>query len=140
LTEGSFATPQWPAGAPAGFRDTQCYYDDSMISRRRLLGSALTALFALRLLRGEGALAAVPAPPRTPLDEQEAAAKAQAYEDDARSVDPRVFPTYKRGQSCATCALIEFGTARMRGCSLFPGKLVAAGGWCRSWRLRGSKP
>ena len=112
-----------------------------MINRRHLLAGVLLAATAgLRIARGPDALAATAAALRTPLDEQDAAAKAQAYEEDARGVDPRQFPTYKRGQSCSTCALIEFGTARMRGCSLFPGKLVAAGGWCRSWRLRGSKP
>jgi hypothetical protein len=109
-----------------------------MISRRRLLGGGLAALFALRLVRA--ALAAVPGAPRTPLDEQDVAAKAYAYQQDARSVDPRLFPGYRRGQSCSTCALIELGSARMRGCSLFPGRLVAAAGWCRSWQVRGGKP
>lgn len=105
------------------------------------MGSAiLTAILGLRLVRGRGALAAVPAAPRTPLNEQDAAAKTFAYRQDARSVDPRLFPTYHRGQSCATCSLIDFGTARLRGCSLFPGKLVDAAGWCRSWQLRGTKP
>lgn len=109
-----------------------------MISRRRMLNSAVvTALIGLRLGRGSRALGAAPGAPRTLLDEKDAAAKAVAYQQDARKVDPHVFPTYRRGQSCATCALIEFGTARLRGCSLFPGKLVAAAGWCSVWRLRG---
>jgi hypothetical protein len=81
----------------------------------------------------------VPNAPRRLLDEPDPAAKAVAYQQDARKVDPRLFPTYRRGQSCATCSLIEFGTARVRGCSLFPGKLVAAGGWCNVWQLRGGK-
>jgi hypothetical protein len=111
-----------------------------MINRRHLLGSVLlTAIAGLRLLRGPGALAAMPGAPRTPLDEREATAQAFAYRRDARSVDPRLFPTYRKGQSCASCALIEFGTARSRGCSLFPGRLVAAAGWCHGWQLRGSK-
>jgi hypothetical protein len=110
-----------------------------MISRRRLLGNALTAFFSLRLMRGAAALAAVPGAPRTPLKEKDAVAMAFDYRQDARTVDPRLFPSYLKGQSCASCALIEFGTGRMRGCSLFPGKLVDAGGWCINWQQRGGK-
>lgn len=103
-----------------------------------MLNSALlTAFISLRAVGGSRA--PVPGAPRTPLDEQDAAAKAVAYQQDARKVDPRLFPTYRRGQSCTTCALIEFGTAPMRGCSLFPGKLIAAAGWCNVWELRGGK-
>ena len=110
-----------------------------MISRRRLLNSALlTACSGLGVVGGSRTFGAVPAK-RTPLEEREVAAKAVAYQQDARKVDPHLFPTYRRGQSCTTCALIEFGTAPMRGCSLFPGKLVAAAGWCNVWQLRGSR-
>jgi hypothetical protein len=109
-----------------------------MISRRRILKSALlVTLIGLRAVCGSRALGAAAGAPRTPLDKQDAAAKLFGYRQDARSVDPRVFPTYRRGQSCSTCALIDFGTARLRGCSLFPGKLVAAGGWCNGWQHRG---
>jgi hypothetical protein len=105
-----------------------------------MLNSALlAALSGLGVLRGSRALGAAPDAPRTPLEEEDAAAKAVAYQQDARRVDPHRFPTYRRGQSCATCALIEFGTARLRGCSRFPGKLVAAAGWCSVWQLRGGK-
>lgn len=111
-----------------------------MISRRRILSSTLFSAFcSLRVLGGSKALGAQPGAKRTPLEEQEVAAKAVAYQQDARKVDPRRFPAYRRGQSCTTCALIDFGTAPMRGCSLFPGRLVAAAGWCNVWQLRGSK-
>jgi hypothetical protein len=112
-----------------------------MISRRGMLSSALlTAFGGLGMAGGSRALGAEPGAKRTPLDEKDPAAKAVAYQQDARKVDPRLFPTYRRGQSCTTCALIEFGTAPLRGCSLFPGKLVAAAGWCTAWQLRGGKP
>ena len=112
-----------------------------MINRRHILKRIVFAtLIGLRVARGPGALAAVPAGPRTALTEQEAAAKVLGYRQDARSVDAHAFPAWRRGQSCATCALIEFGTARLRGCSLFPGRLVAASGWCSGWKMRGSKP
>jgi hypothetical protein len=109
-----------------------------MTSRRQLLKNVLLATpIGLCAVRGPGALAAAP---RTPLDEQDATAKALGYRQDARSVDAQAYPAWRRGQSCSTCALVEFGTARLRGCSLFPGKLVAAGGWCSGWQQRGAKP
>jgi len=112
-----------------------------MISRRRVLKGALLAiLIGHRVVRGPRALAASSGAPRKPLDEHDATAQALGYRQDARSVDAQAFPAWRRGQSCSTCALIEFGTARQRGCSLFPGKLVAAGGWCSGWQQRGSKP
>ena len=111
-----------------------------MIRRRHLLTSALlTAFIGLRVVRGSRALAAAPSAPRPLMDVKDPAAKAVNYQEDARKVDPRLFPAYRRGQSCTTCSLIEFGTARLRGCSLFPGKLVVAAGWCSVWQLRGSK-
>jgi hypothetical protein len=111
-----------------------------MNSRRRIvISTLLTACIGFRVACGSSALGAAPGVPRTPLNEEDAAAKAVAYQQDARRVDPRLFPTYRRGQSCTTCALIEFGTARLRGCSLFPGKLVAAAGWCSVWQLRGRR-
>ena len=111
-----------------------------MISRRRLLTRALlTPLSGLGVLGGTPVLGAQSGAKRTPVEEQEVAAKAVAYLKDARKVDPDRFPAYRRGQSCTTCALIDFGTAPLRGCSLFPGRLVAAAGWCTAWRLRGGK-
>lgn len=99
-----------------------------MISRRHLLKTALLTPLA-GTVRADA--------PRNPLSEQDRAAKALGYRQDARSVDTKAFPAWHRGESCANCALIEFGTARQRGCSLFPGKLVAASGWCSGWRARG---
>ena len=111
-----------------------------MNSRRLILSNILlTALVGFRAIGGSRALGAAPSAPRALLDEKDADAKAVAYQQDARKVDARAFPTYRPGQSCTTCALIEFGTARLRGCSLFPGKLVAATGWCSAWKLRGGK-
>jgi len=112
-----------------------------MISRRRILNGALfMTLIGIRAVRGATALAAKPGAPRKPLDEQDPTAEALGYRQDARKVDPKEFPTYRSGQACSTCALIEIGTARLRGCSLFPGKLVSAGGWCSGWQQRAIKP
>jgi hypothetical protein len=70
------------------------------------------------------------------LDPAEPAALALAYTPSAKSVDRRKYPGYDGKQTCANCALIALGTAFRRPCSLFPGKLVMAGGWCRSWVKR----
>ena len=37
------------------------------------------------------------------------------------------------GQSCANCSLYQGGTAAAGACPIFPGKDVAAAGWCKSW-------
>jgi len=56
------------------------------------------------------------------------------YVADAAKVDVKKNPTYKPGQRCANCLLLtgKEGDA-FRPCNVFPGKLVAATGWCRSW-------
>ena len=72
------------------------------------------------------------------LNPAEPAAKAIAYIENAAKVDRKAFPSYRRGQSCATCSLMEFGTARARACSIVPDRLVWATGWCRVWKLRGT--
>ena len=104
-----------------------------MIARRALL----LALGLGGVLGGSRRVAA--AEKRTLLDEKEPAARKIAYVANAKLVDVKIHPAYRRGQSCATCALIDFGTARQRGCSLVPGRLVEAAGWCKDWKLKGSK-
>lgn len=99
---------------------------------------------ALLLALGLGAALGGPrrgaaAEKRTLLDEKEPTARKIAYFANAKLVDVKTYPGYRRGQSCATCALIDFGTARQRGCSLVPGRLVEAAGWCKAWKLKGSK-
>jgi hypothetical protein len=76
---------------------------------------------------------------RTLLDPSEPEAMAVAYVHDARTVDPAKFPAFESGQTCQTCALLESGTGRMRGCSLFPGRLVMPTGWCTAWVPRGGR-
>ena len=40
------------------------------------------------------------------------------------------------GQSCANCQLYQGGSAATGPCPIFPGKDVAAAGWCKSWVAR----
>lgn len=37
------------------------------------------------------------------------------------------------GKICSGCALYQGGSEAMGPCPLFPGKEVAAAGWCKSW-------
>jgi hypothetical protein len=39
----------------------------------------------------------------------------------------------KAGQSCSGCNLYQGGSEAMGPCPIFPGKEVAAAGWCKSW-------
>ncbi len=50
-------------------------------------------------------------------------AKALAYTDKSTM----------KGQNCANCSLYQGGTAAAGACAIFPGKEVAAAGWCKSW-------
>jgi len=39
-------------------------------------------------------------------------------------------------QNCANCQFVQGDTGDWRPCQLFPGKAVAAAGWCASWTLK----
>jgi len=71
------------------------------------------------------------------VDEQSAEAKALGYRADASRVDVKVSPKYRKGQTCANCALYagQAGEAS-GGCSLFYGPEVAAAGWCDLWEAK----
>jgi hypothetical protein len=103
--------------------------------KRRAL---LLALGLVTVTGGARRVAAAQAA-RTLLDEKEPAALKIGYIANSRKVDPAANPGFKRSHTCATCAYIDFGTARQRGCSLVPGRLVEAGGWCKLWKLKGTK-
>ena len=56
------------------------------------------------------------------------------YTHDASTVDPASRARPDAEQNCANCQFIqgEDGAA-WRPCQLFPGKAVAAAGWCSAW-------
>jgi hypothetical protein len=82
---------------------------------------------------------AAPAAPATasamPLVEETAAqAMALGYVADNTRADKVKFPAYLAGHQCNTCALYQGKAGDAEGpCPLFPGKHVAAIGWCNSW-------
>jgi hypothetical protein len=97
-------------------------------------------LFALGLVATVGGTRrATAAAVGTLLEESEPAAKAIGYVANARMVDEKANPGYKRSQTCATCAFIKFGTGRQRACTVVADRLVESAGWCKLWKLRGSK-
>ena len=63
-------------------------------------------------------------------------AKALLYVHDAKNVDKSnpLAARYEEGQDCANCVQLQGEAgAEWRPCALFPGKLVAAAGWCSVW-------
>jgi hypothetical protein len=44
----------------------------------------------------------------------------------------------KQGQDCSGCQLWQGGDDAWGGCAIFPGKLVNANGWCKSWVMKSS--
>jgi High potential iron-sulfur protein len=71
------------------------------------------------------------------LAENDPAAQALGYKQDAAKVDRARFAKYQSGQNCATCQFFggrpgdAFG-----GCPMFGTKDVAAGGWCNTYIKR----
>lgn len=70
-----------------------------------------------------------------PLVEETAAqALALGYVADHTRADTVKFKSYVAGNQCSTCALYLGKAGDAEGpCPLFPGKHVAAIGWCSSW-------
>jgi hypothetical protein len=72
--------------------------------------------------------------PAARVDEADATAKALGYVHDAAKVDKAKYPKFAAGQNCANCQLFQGkSTDAWAGCPIFPGKQVAAKGWCSSW-------
>ncbi len=63
------------------------------------------------------------------LDEADAQAKALEYVHESPNAE----------QTCANCQLYQGeADAEWGGCTIFPGKSVAANGWCKSWVQKAS--
>ena len=68
------------------------------------------------------------------LAEDDPMAMAMKYVHDASAVDPASRPQAAEVQTCANCALIQGNDGdEWRPCQIFPGKAVAANGWCTVW-------
>ncbi len=100
------------------------------IARRKFI--QLSAVAAAGCIMPTGREAQAQDLPKLALDDP--MAQAMKYTHDASEVDPATRANPAPEQDCANCALIQ-GTDgdEWRPCQIFPGKLVAAAGWCAVW-------
>jgi hypothetical protein len=96
-----------------------------------------------RFLLGSGAMLMVPLATRVRaadlphLDEADPTASALGYRHDTGKVDGGKYPAHQAAQTCAGCSLVQGAAAdAWRPCGLFPGKLVAARGWCAAFAAK----
>ena len=102
----------------------------SKIARRQFL--QLSAVAAAGVLVVPGREAQAQDLPQ--LSEDDPMAKAMKYTHDASTVDPSTRNNPAADQNCANCALIQGNDGDdWRPCQIFPGKSVAANGWCSVW-------
>jgi hypothetical protein len=116
------------------------------VTRRRFLAQVAiavpvgAALLDAAVISAASAQPAATAPAALPkLEVTDPSAKALLYVEDAAKVDRKnpLAARFAAGQDCATCSQIQ-GKAgdAYRPCAIFPGKLVAAKGWCSVWAAK----
>ncbi len=106
---------------------------DENISRRNFLKSLAVAVPAGSALLQVEVVHAADLPQLDPADP---AAKALLYVHDVADVDKSnpMAARFEASQNCANCAQIQGEDgAEWRPCGIFPGKVVAANGWCSVW-------
>ena len=68
------------------------------------------------------------------LSEQDPQAQKLGYVEDAARADAKKFTGFDKAQRCDNCMQLQGAEgAAYRPCQLFPGKSVAAKGWCSGW-------
>ena len=99
-------------------------------SRRTFLITSLGVASSLALSRQ--AFADAPK-----VSESDPTAQALGYKTNASKVDKAKFPKYAAGQDCGNCSFYQ-GKASdpYAGCPMFPGKQVAATGWCSAYNKK----
>lgn len=102
------------------------------LTRRKLLKTLAVALPAGAVVLNQE----VQAEDLPKLDPNDPTAKALVYVEDPANLDKSnpAAARYDASQTCANCIQIqgEDGAA-YRPCAIFPGKVVAAAGWCSVW-------
>ena len=102
----------------------------SKIARRQFM--QLSAVAAAGLVVSPSREASAQDMPR--IEESDPVAQSLKYTHDASSVDPATRANPAPEQNCANCALIQGNDGdAFRPCAIFPGKSVAAAGWCSAW-------
>jgi hypothetical protein len=103
---------------------------DTIVRRRSLVKNLAIAAGAAALLPVRQPRAAAPAH----LDVKDPAAMALGYVENAAHIDLKKYPSYVKGSTCENCSQLQGAAgAAYRPCELFPGKVVAAAGWCSGW-------
>ena len=106
--------------------------DHKKLSRRRFISNVAVAVPVTAITLRQAAHAQDL--PHVTADDP--TAQALLYVHDAANVDTSnpLAARYEAGQTCANCVQIQGEEgAEWRPCALFPGKSVAAGGWCTAW-------
>jgi hypothetical protein len=102
------------------------------LSRRAMVKGSLLAGTLMPALGLIGKTAQADA--LTPLDPNDAQAKALGFVADASTVNAAKNPTFKAGQKCGTCAQFQGKASDATGgCNIFVGHSVPSGGWCQVW-------
>lgn len=108
--------------------------DNLQLNRRKALGLGLNLALGAVALTSLTQAQAQDATTLPPVEADNPTAKALGYVEDASKVDAAKYKQHQAGQICDNCRLVQgkAGDAR-RPCQLFPGKSVAAKGWCAGW-------
>jgi len=104
------------------------------IARRDFIRTTLAVSAAVPL----GAIPIILRADNHRVSEDDATAKAMGYRHDATQVDVAKYPRRDgeagSKQFCDNCQLYKAGSEDGWGaCAIFPGKQVAAKGWCNAW-------
>ena len=93
-------------------------------------------VFMLQVAAGSSALmlANARAQAAPMVNEKDAQPMALGYAADTSKVDAKKFPKHAATQQCSNCALYTGKAGEAAGpCGVFPGKHVAAKGWCSAY-------
>ncbi|MFT7528856.1 MAG: hypothetical protein ACI9LY_004022 [Arenicella sp.] len=72
------------------------------------------------------------------LAEDDPMAVALGYKENSTEVDSQKYSNHADAQLCSGCSLYVASDDAWGGCAIFPGKLVAANGWCTAYAAKPS--
>lgn len=104
------------------------------LGRRSFIKISATTLAASPLLGLNPALAA----DEEKLKEDDPTAIALGYKEKTADVDASKYPKHNSEQICSACVLYQGDDPDWGACGIFPGKLVAGGGWCSAYAAKPS--
>lgn len=73
---------------------------------------------------------------QTMVAETDPQAAALGYKANTAQVDQKKFPKHTAEQKCSNCQLYQSKAADNGACTIFPGKMVAAAGWCSAYQKK----